>query len=99
MDEKPEIYLDNGSTTKVDVRVVEAMIPYFLKYYGNASSLHHKGAEARNALNDARQIIADMINADSDEIIFTSGGSESDNLAIRGTAYALKESHSETFTC
>ena len=98
MDEKPEIYLDNGATTKVDVRVVEAMIPYFLKYYGNASSLHHKGAEARNALNDARQVIDDRINADNDEIVFTSGGSESDNLAIRGTSHALKDKGNHIIT-
>ncbi len=82
------VYLDNGGTTKVDPKVLKAMIPYFSEKYGNASSLHRYGREAKKALDEAREAIAKKINADPSEIIFTSGGTESDNLAIRGVAYA-----------
>ncbi|MEK6875451.1 MAG: cysteine desulfurase family protein [Nanoarchaeota archaeon] len=86
-----EIYLDNAATTKVDEKVVKDMLPYFTEYYGNASSQHLKGNVARKALEDSRRIIASSINARLDEIIFTSGGTESNNLAIKGLFFYHKE--------
>lgn len=83
-------YLDNGATTRVDPRVLEAMRPYFLEKYGNPSSLHEYGREASEALETARTKIADFLNAQSNEIYFVASGSESDNLAIQGAAFANK---------
>src|SRR3989344_6775797 len=85
------IYLDNAATTQVDERMLKAMLPYFNEKYGNASSTHQKGQEAKMALEESREIIAKSINAKSDEIIFTSGGTESNNLAIKGLAFAYPE--------
>jgi len=82
------IYLDNGATTKVDPKVLEKMSVYYTEKYGNASSLHHKGQEAKMGLEEARESIAKSINAKPSEIIFTSGGSESNNLAIKGVAFS-----------
>src|SRR3989344_3946897 len=79
-----KVYLDNGATTKVDERVIETMLPFFKEKYGNASSLHSFGIDAYNSLNESRTIIASKLNAKPEEIIFTSGGSESNNLAIKG---------------
>ena len=79
-----KVYLDNGATTKVDNKVVEAMLPFFEEKYGNASSLHIFGQEAYKSLDGARKTIAAKLNAQSEEIIFTSGGSEANNLAIKG---------------
>lgn len=81
------IYLDHSATTPVDSRVIEAMLPYFDNIFGNPSSPHSEGEEAHMALEDARAKVADLIGADANEIYFTSGGTESDNLAIKGVAY------------
>lgn len=78
--------MDNHATTRVDPRVVAAMLPYFDERYGNSHSVHAAGHEARDAVEAARQSIADVIGADAKEIVFTSGATESNNLAIRGVA-------------
>ncbi|MCL7476323.1 MAG: cysteine desulfurase NifS [ANME-2 cluster archaeon] len=82
--------MDNSATTRPDPEVVSAMLPYFNEYFGNASSLHSFGQEAAGALNRSRQHVADLIGAQPDEVIFTSGGTESDNLALKGIAYLNK---------
>ncbi|HEY3392005.1 MAG TPA: cysteine desulfurase family protein [Lacipirellulaceae bacterium] len=82
----PPIYMDNHATTRVDPRVVEAMLPYFVERFGNPHSVHAFGHEARDAVDAARQSIAAAIGADAKEIVFTSGATESNNLAIRGVA-------------
>ncbi len=82
-----QIYMDHGATTPVDPLVVDAMLPYFTETFGNASSLHSFGQEATSALEQSRQQVAASIGAKPEEIIFTSGGTESDNLAIKGIAY------------
>ena len=79
-----KIYLDNAATTKVDDRVVEVMLPYFNEKFGNASSQHFIGQEARDAFEKSRKTIAKSLNAKPHEIIFTSGGTESSNLALKG---------------
>jgi cysteine desulfurase len=86
-----KIYLDNGASTRTDPRVVEAMLPYFTERFGNASSLHTYGEEAKEALAASRKSIADFINARPNEVVFTSSGTESNNLAIKGVAYANKD--------
>jgi len=78
------IYLDNSATTPIDPAVVEAMLPYLMAKFGNASSIHFFGQEARAALDKARHQVAALINARPNEIVFTSGGTEANNLAIRG---------------
>ncbi|MDO5115837.1 MAG: cysteine desulfurase NifS [Synergistaceae bacterium] len=86
-----EVYLDNSATTKVDPRVTAAMQPYFSEKYGNPNSLHKFGREARAAIDKARGQVASLIGAKPTDIIFTGAGSEADNLAIKGAAWALKE--------
>ncbi|MEA3431576.1 MAG: cysteine desulfurase NifS [candidate division WOR-3 bacterium] len=85
------IYLDHNATTPTDERVVEAMKPYFNKEYGNPSSIYKFAQEAREAKEVARDKVAKILNAKPEEIIFTSGGTEADNFAIKGIAYANKE--------
>lgn len=80
------IYLDNSATTRVDDRVLEAMMPYFSEVYGNPSSVHQFGQQAKAAVDKARHEVAALINARPNEIVFTSGGTEANNLAIRGLA-------------
>ena len=84
------MYLDNSATTQVSDEVFKEMEPYFTKEFGNPSTLYSIGRESKKALNLARQRVADAINAKPEEIIFTSGGSESDNLAIKGLAFKLR---------
>src|SRR3990172_1057100 len=84
------IYMDHAATTPADPRVMEAMLPYFSERYGNASSLYTEGQEAKEALESAREHVAGLINCRPDEVVFTSGGTESDNLALKGIAYAQK---------
>ena len=81
-----QIYLDHNATTPVDPEVVEAMVPYLRDGFGNASSVHSYGRDAKVALENARELIASVINCDPSELYFTSGGTESDNMAILGTA-------------
>jgi cysteine desulfurase len=85
------IYLDNSATTKVSQEVLDTILPYFTENYGNPSSLHTMGQEANVAVQAAREQVARAIGADANEIIFTSGGTEADNLALIGTAYANKK--------
>lgn len=89
------IYLDNAATTKTASEVVDAMLPYFSEYYGNASTIYSLGAESKKAMDHARQTIADSLGAKPEEIYFTAGGSESDNWALKATAeaYASKGKH------
>lgn len=89
------IYLDNAATTKTAPEVVDAMLPYFSEYYGNASTIYSLGAESKKAMDHARQTIADSLGAKPEEIYFTTGGSESDNWALKATAeaYASKGKH------
>ncbi len=82
------IYLDHAATTPVRREVVDAMLPYFSDHWGNPSSIHASGRDARQGLDDAREQIARLIGARPREIVFTSGGSEADNLAIKGVAWA-----------
>ncbi|HYG83029.1 MAG TPA: cysteine desulfurase family protein, partial [Pyrinomonadaceae bacterium] len=84
------VYLDNSATTPVDPRVVEAMLPYLTEKYGNASSVHHFGQEARAAVDRARREVAALVGARPNEVVFLSGGTEANNLAIRGVCEAFE---------
>lgn len=88
---RPTIYLDYAATTPVDPRVLEAMMAYFREEFGNPSSVHSYGQRAEAALENAREMVASTFNCRPDEVVFTSCGSESDNLAIRGAAFAARE--------
>lgn len=85
------IYLDNSATTQVSDEVMNAMQPYNNEKYGNASSLYTRGREAAEAIEKARQQVAGAIGADTKEVIFTSGGTESDNIALIGAAHAYRD--------
>ena len=86
-----QIYLDNAATTRLDDEVLKAMIPYFNEKYANASSTHFMGQEAKSALEKSRKIIAKEIGAKNHEIIFTSGGTEANNLALKGLFFWNRE--------
>jgi len=85
-----EVYLDNNATTPVAPEVVEAMAPYWREHFGNPSSAHRKGVEAERAVRRSRATIARLLGVNESEVIFTSGGTEGDNLAIKGVARALR---------
>jgi cysteine desulfurase len=88
MNGEGRIYLDHAATTALDRRVLDAMLPVLTSTWGNASSIYYEGREARKALDAARRQVAECLGAKPNEVVFTSGGSESDNTAIRGAAYA-----------
>ena len=92
------VYLDHAGTTPLDSKVLEAMVPYFTQHFGNPSSLHSVGQEARYALDEARERVAGVLNCRSREIVFTAGGTESDNAAIHGVATALHETGNHIVT-
>ncbi len=96
--EKMKVYMDNAATTRVDDEVFEEMKPYFTEKYGNASSLHSFGQEAHEIMEISREKIAKLINAEPKEIIFTSGGSESDNMAIKGIMWKNKDKRDHIIT-
>jgi cysteine desulfurase len=91
MSQQPFVYLDHSATTATDPRVVQAMLPYFTETFGNASSLHQAGKAAADALQGARERIGTILNCDPSELVLTSGGTESDNLALRGVAFGMRE--------
>ncbi|MEK6823887.1 MAG: cysteine desulfurase family protein [Nanoarchaeota archaeon] len=92
---KKKIYLDNSASTKVDEKVLKAMIPYFSEKYANASSKHEAGQQIREVVENSRKIISKTINAKPNEIIFTSGGTESNNFALKGLFFYNKQNNSE----
>lgn len=97
---KPILYLDYQATTPCDKRVVDAMLPYFYEKFGNPHSLSHApGLEAKAAIEQARQQVASLIHADAKDIIFTSGATESNNLALKGAAYFYKGLKNHIITC
>lgn len=92
------VYFDNSATTKTDERVIEAMMPYITENYGNPSSIYKIGRENRKTVEEAREQVAKALKCESNEIYFTNGGSESDNTAIRGIAYAYKNKGNHIIT-
>lgn len=82
-----KIYADNAATTRLSKEALDAMMPYLTDYYGNPSSLYSLGVKSRQAVENARNTVAECLNADPKEIFFLSGGSEADNWAIKGAAH------------
>ncbi len=95
---KKIIYLDNAATTRTAPEVVEAMLPYFTEYYGNASTIYDLGAKSKEAIAGARETIAKALFANENEIYFTAGGSESDNWALKATAEAYRDKGNHIIT-
>jgi len=94
-----KIYLDHNATTPVDPDAAKAMTPYFGEFFGNASSIHQFGREAKKALEEARGKVASLIGAgDPDEVVFTGGGTEADNFAVKGVAHALRKKGNHIIT-
>ncbi len=93
-----KVYLDNAATTRVKDEVVQTMLPYFTEYYGNPSSLHMFARDAGKGVETARKQLASALNADPQEIIFTGGGSESDNMVLRGIASSLHKKGNHIIT-
>lgn len=91
MSSTKEIYLDHAASTPTDPQVVEAMLPYFTQIYGNASGLHKQARASARAIDEARHKVADILGCSAKEIVFTACGSESDNIAIRGVAWAQRQ--------
>ena len=92
------IYMDNHATTQIAPEVLDAMLPYLTTHFGNAASTHPYGIEAKDAVDKARHQVANLLGCTPEEIIFTSGATESDNLAIRGAAYAYKDKGNHIIT-
>ena len=95
---KKQIYMDNAATTKLDKRVLDEMLPYLTEQYGNPSSTYSLGVASKKAIDDARGVISEIINSHPGELYFTSGGSESDNWAIKGVAYANRKKGNHIIT-
>lgn len=95
---KTKIYMDNAATTPVRPDVLSVMLPYFTEFYGNASSIYNIAKESKRAIDKARNQVAEGIGATSNEIYFTAGGSESDNMALRGVAESLKKKGNHIIT-
>ena len=93
-----QVYLDYSATTPVKKEVLDTMLPYFTEVYGNPSSLYSVSAPSKEAIAAARVQVASLINADSKEVFFTSGGTEADNWAIMGVADALKNKGNHIIT-
>ncbi len=98
MSDKGIVYLDHAGTTPMDPRALEAMTPYFTRRYGNPSSIHSVGQEARYALDESRERVAQVLHCRPREVVFTGGGTESDNAAIHGVATALQETGNHIVT-
>ena len=92
------IYLDHNSTTPLHPEVLEAMLPYYKEFYGNASSIHSKGREARSAVDNAREAVGNFLGTEAVDIVFTSGGTESDNFAIKGVAFQNRDKKDHIIT-
>ena len=98
MSERGIVYLDHAGTTPMDPKVLEAMMPYFTQHYGNPSSIHSVGQAARYTLDESRERVAQVLGCRAREVVFTGGGTESDNAAVHGVATALQETGTHIIT-
>ena len=96
--DRRRVYFDHAATTPTDERVVAAMLPYLTTAWGNASSIYYEAREARKGLDDARRAVAGVLNCKPNEVVFTSGGTEADNLALRGVAHAARRRRDHIIT-